>query len=229
MSSVTGASIVRYARRRTEYPFVSQIAARMGHERHGAKQPNRFDPARAAVLDDPARFAYVPPDALVALLELPAGGTLVDFGTGTGLYALEIARRRPDARVIALDEQPPMLAHVRDAIARAGLGNVEAVSPEAVGALAGSVDRVLALNVLHELGDGALDELRSLLAAGATAVVVDWNAEIERPVGPPRDHVYDVADAAARLTGAGFRIVSRSAFPYHHAFVVTTAGATPPN
>ena len=201
----------------------------MSHERHGAKQPNRFDPARAAVLDDPARFAYVSPDALLTLLDLPAGGTLIDFGTGTGLYALEIARRRPDVRVLALDEQPPMLAHVRDAIARSGLGNVEAVSPEALGALAGSADRVVALNVLHELGDHALGELRSLLAPRGSAVFVDWNADVERPVGPPRDHVYGVTDAAARLTGAGFRIVSRSAFAYHHAFVVTPADATTPS
>jgi SAM-dependent methyltransferase len=200
----------------------------VSHERHGAKQPNRFDPARAAVLDDPARFAYVPPDALLTLLDLPAGGTLIDFGTGTGLYALEIARRRPDVRVLALDEQPPMLAHVRDAIARSALGNVEAVSSDALGTLAGTADRILALNVLHELGDRALDELRSLLAGGGTAVFVDWNAEVERPVGPPRDHVYDVADAAARLTGAGLRIVSRSAFAYHHAFVAAPADSTTP-
>ena len=200
----------------------------MSHERHGAKQPDRFDPARASVLDDPARFAYVPPDALLALLEIPAGGTLVDFGTGTGLYAIEIARRRPDVRVLALDEQPQMLAHVRDAITRSGLDNVEAVSSGAVAGLAGSADRILALNVLHELGDLALEEVRTLLAAGGTAVFVDWNAAVDRPVGPPRDHVYDVADAAARLMGAAFRVVSRSTFAYHHAFVVTPVEATPP-
>jgi len=193
----------------------------MTHERHGAKQPNRFDPARAAILDDPARFAYVPPDALLALLEIPPGGTLVDFGTGTGLYALEIARRRPDVRVIALDEQPQMLAHVREAIARCGLGNIEAVASDALAGLAGSADRILALNVLHELGDQALGDVRSLLVDGGTAAFVDWNADVERPVGPPRDHVYDVADAAARLAAAGLRIVSRGTFAYHYAFVVT--------
>ena len=196
----------------------------MSHERHGAKQPNRFDPARAAILDDPARFAYVSPDALLALLEIPAGGTLVDFGTGTGLYALEIARRRPDVRVLALDEQPQMLAHVRDAIARAALDNVEAVSSDAVDALAGSTDRVLALNVLHELGDHALGEVRSLLDAEGTAVFVDWNADVERPVGPPRDHVYSAADAAERLENAGFAVVEQRTFAYHHAFVVEPAG-----
>ena len=193
----------------------------MSHERHGAKQPNRFDPARAAILDDPARFAYVPVEALLDLLQIPAGGTLIDFGTGTGLYALEIARRRPDLRVLALDEQPQMLAHVRDAIALSGLRNVEAATSDAVDALAGSADGILALNVLHELGDHALGEVRSLLAAGANAVFVDWNADADRPVGPPRDHVYNVADAEARLAGAGFGVMNRSTFAYHYAFVVT--------
>ncbi len=199
----------------------------MGHERHGAKQPNRFDPARAAILDDPARFAYVPVDALLELLEIPPGGMLVDFGTGTGLYALEIARRRPDVRVRALDEQPPMLAHVREAIARSGLGNVEALSSDALDALAGTADRILALNVLHELGDEALHEVRSLLDDGGTAVFVDWNAAVARPVGPPRDHVYDVAEATARLAAAGFATVRRREFAYHYAFVVTPVEAVP--
>ena len=201
----------------------------MSHERHGAKQPDRFDPARAAILDDPARFTYVPPDALLALLDIPAAGTLVDFGTGTGLYALEIARRRQDVRVIALDEQPQMLAHVRDAIAHSGLGNVEAVSSDALVTLDGSADRILALNVLHELGDSALGEVRALLTRGGKAVFVDWNAAVERPVGPPRDHVYDAAEAAARLAGAGFAVVSRREFAYHYAFVVTPVEPTPPS
>ncbi len=193
----------------------------MSHERHGAKQPNRFDPARAAILDDPARFAYVPVDDLLAMLDVPPGGTLVDFGTGTGLYALEIARRRPDVRVVALDEQPPMLAHVRAALARAGLSNVEPASSEELPPLAGSVDRVLGLNVLHELGDDALEEVRSLLAARGKAVFVDWNAEAERPVGPPRDHVYGITEAAGRLAKAGFVVGERRTLAYHYALVAS--------
>ncbi|HEV2737874.1 MAG TPA: class I SAM-dependent methyltransferase [Candidatus Elarobacter sp.] len=191
----------------------------MGHERHGAKQPDRFDPARAAILDDPARLRYVPVDTLLSMLDIPAGGTLVDFGTGTGLYAIEIARRRPDVRVLALDEQLPMLAHVRDAIARSGLSNVEPVSPDELGHVRGGSDRILALNVLHELADRALDEVRSLLAGHGKAVFVDWNAEVERPVGPPRDHVYGITEAAQRLAAAGFIVIERPMLAYHYALV----------
>ncbi len=195
----------------------------MSDERHGAKQPDRFDPARAAILDDPARFGYVPVDALVALLAPPAGGTLIDFGAGTGLYAIEIARRRPDVRVVALDEQPRMLEHVADAIARSGLANVEPMAPQGLASLAAAADGVLGLNVLHELGDRALDDVRALLARDGKAVFVDWSADVERPIGPPRDHVYGVAEAADRLRRAGFDVVAAPAFAYHYALVASSA------
>jgi SAM-dependent methyltransferase len=185
------------------------------HDRHGAKQPDRFDPARAAILDDPARFAYVPPDTLLAELAPAPSATLVDFGAGTGLYAIALAQRRPDLRVVALDEQPAMLQHLRAAIERGGVSNVEAIDGSGLAALNGRVGAVLALNVLHELGDAALDELRALLAPDGRALFVDWNADVDRPVGPPRDHVYGPAEALQRLERAGFSAAARAPLPYH--------------
>jgi cyclopropane fatty-acyl-phospholipid synthase-like methyltransferase len=158
-------------------------------------------------------------EVLLAMLELPDGGTLVDFGTGTGLYALEIARRRPDLRVVALDEQPQMLAHVRAAIARAGLANVEAASPDDLASLSGGASGVLALNVLHELGDRALSDVRALVADSGRVAFVDWSADADRPIGPPRDHVYGVAEATDRLVAAGFTVVEQPALAYHYALL----------
>jgi SAM-dependent methyltransferase len=189
----------------------------MGHDRSGAKQPHRFDPARASILDEAGRFAYVPPAALLDALAPPPSSTLLDFGAGTGLYAVELARLRPDLCVLALDEQPAMLEHLRAALARAGVPNVAAIEPAALAALEGSVERVLALNVLHELGDDALGALRSALAPGGAALFVDWNADVERPFGPPEDHVYGPREAERRLAGAGFAVVERGAFAYHYA------------
>jgi SAM-dependent methyltransferase len=191
-----------------------------GDDRHGAKQPDRFDPARASILDDAGRFAYVPPAALLEVLAPPPSSTLLDFGAGTGLYAVELARLRPDLRILALDEQPPMLERLRAAIAQAGVPNVAAIEPPALAAQRGGVERILALNVLHEVGDDALRVLRELLAPpGGAALFVDWNADVDRPFGPPRDHVFGPREAERRLAEAGFAVVGRSAFAYHYALL----------
>jgi SAM-dependent methyltransferase len=199
----------------------------MHDDRHGAKQPERFDPARAARLDDPARFEYLPPAELLALLELDEGATLVDFGTGTGAYAVEVARARPDVLVYALDENEAMLAHLREKLAKSDVTNVTPIEPAELAPLKGRVDRVLALNVLHELGDASLAELRGLLASAGKALIVDWNADAERPHGPPREHVYGVEEARRRLRDSGLSEIGLSSFPYHYAFVVVPSAGIP--
>jgi SAM-dependent methyltransferase len=189
------------------------------HDRHGARQPHRFDPARAGVLDDRDRFAYLPPADLFALLDAPDGGTVVDFGTGTGTYAIELARARPDLRVIALDEQQAMLDKLQAKLTLDPLQNLEVVMARtpAARALEGKVDRVLGLNVLHELGDDALRELLALPALTGRALFVDWSAAVDRDVGPPRDHVYSPEEAAERLESLGFRVQGQRLFRYHYA------------
>ena len=156
-------------------------------DRHGARQPERFDPARAALLDDPSRFGHLPPDEVFEMLAAPAGGRAVDFGTGTGTYAIELARSRPDLEVIALDEQQEMLDLLRAKPAAQKLSNLKALHTNEITKLNGTADRVLALNVLHEVGDEALRAMAALLKPSGTVLVVDWNAGVERPVGPPRD------------------------------------------
>jgi len=193
----------------------------MEHDRHGARQPHRFDPARAKLLDERERFETLPPQDVFALLELTPEATVVDFGTGTGTYALELARSRPDVRVVALDEQAAMLEHLWAKLKETPLKNVEPIlAPSAASeALRGRADRVLALNVLHELGDEALGQLKGLLAPTGLAVFVDWNALVDRPVGPPRDHVYSPAEARAKLQARGLQIVRERNFLWHYAFV----------
>jgi ubiquinone/menaquinone biosynthesis C-methylase UbiE len=185
-------------------------------DRHGARQKERFNPQRAARLDDPARFEYLPVEEVARLLEIPAGGRLVDFGTGTGTYAIELARRRPDIEVVALDELPEMLDRLR-AKPQAALPNLHPLLAAQARSLQ-PADRVLALNVLHELGDAALRALGALLKPQGAALFIDWNAQAERPVGPPADHLYSPAEAQERLERFGFEIEHQELFPYQYAF-----------
>ncbi len=195
----------------------------MTSDRAGAPQPERFSPRKAAMLEDPARLAWLPTADVLELLDLAEGATVVDFGTGTGFYAREIARARPDVTVIAHDEQPAMLAKLHDTLEREPLPNVVPTDPETLPAR-GPQARVLAINVLHELGDRALDEIVALLDRGGRLVVIDWRGDRDRPVGPPRDHVLTPAAAGERLAVAGLTVRETRDFPYHYAIVAERGG-----
>jgi SAM-dependent methyltransferase len=186
-----------------------------GHGRHGAKQPEAFDPARAALLDDPERFTYLPPERVIELLDAPASGMVVDFGTGTGAYAIPLAERRPDLTVIALDEQPRMLDLLRAKPAAGRLANLKPMHTDQIGTIKGAADRILVVNVFHEVGDEPMREMVGLLKPGGSILFIDWNAAVDRPVGPPRDHTYTPADAAKRLENFGLRVEALEPMRYH--------------
>ena len=57
----------------------------------------------------------------VLAARVPAGGRVLDVGTGTGDLALEIARRHPDATVVGLDYTGPMIARAPAKALQAGL------------------------------------------------------------------------------------------------------------
>ncbi|TIS77798.1 MAG: class I SAM-dependent methyltransferase [Mesorhizobium sp.] len=60
-------------------------------------------------------------DRLIAGLDVPAGGTVLELGCGTGRNIVLAARRYPDARFFGLDISAEMLETATAAIAREGL------------------------------------------------------------------------------------------------------------
>ena len=70
----------------------------------------------------------------------------------------------------------------------------------------GHADRVFLLNVLHHVWDepAALGEILRLLAPGGRLVVVDF-AQMDRPVGPPNDHLLSLEEPRAVIAGMGLR------------------------
>lgn len=185
-----------------------------------AFEPYKFDPAKLDRLEDPRRLEWLPPARLSKLLDIPLNGTVLDFGTGTGALIVPIAKSRLDATFYALDEQPAMLEYLHGKLDAQLISNVVPIDPEHARALEGTIDRVLAVNVLHEVTDEDLATLRGFLSAGGFAIVIDWNALVERPAGPPKERCYTPDRARDRLTGAGFTVAPVENFTYHHAFRV---------
>jgi ubiquinone/menaquinone biosynthesis C-methylase UbiE len=167
----------------------------------------KFDPKHADKLENPERLIELPPARLVELLRLTGAETVVDFGAGTGMYTLPLAEAVPLGRVIAVDEQPELLERLRAKLEmRPCAGRVQPVLSQGGRApLEDRVaDRMLIVNVLHHVDDdpGALAEIARLLAPGGLLVAAEF-ARMDRPVGPPNDHVLPLDAVRAMLTGIG--------------------------
>jgi ubiquinone/menaquinone biosynthesis C-methylase UbiE len=165
--------------------------------------PEHLDPAYVAGYDRKAQF-----DPAGDLDDLRSRGlgpasTLIDFGAGTGTFALAAAS--VCRRVIAVDVSPAMVETMRARVAEEGAANVECVqagllSYEHHGA---PVDFIYTRNTLHHLPDLwkgiALSRMAELLVPGgmlrlrdlvfsfdlheAEARIADWidAVAVERP------------------------------------------------
>ena len=194
---------------------------------------HKFDPAKADRLDAPDRDAYLPDDRLVDLLGLEGGETVVDYGAGTGRLALAAERRLAGSgRVLAVDESEEMLARLSERLAAAGSrAEPVLVAENRVPLADASVDRIIAVNLLHEVrGEAALDEMRRLLRPRGALLVADWERgrDPDRPVGPPDDILYTEREAAQELERAGLRVERREGLRYHFALVARPADGRAP-
>ena len=149
------------------------------------------------------------------MLDAPRGGMVIDFGTGTGTFAIEIAKRRSDLHIVALDEQSGMLESLRAKPEAMRLENLETILTDEIDRFAGAADRILALNVLHELGDDALRQIKNLLKPSGAVLFIDWDSSIDRPVGPPKDHTYQCGRGAHAPGGIWVSSRAGSIGKYH--------------
>ena len=158
------------------------------------------------MLDDPGREAWLPTPTLLGTLDAPPDSVVLDFGTGTGRYALALAKERPDLHVVAYDVQPEMVEIVGTRAHEQQLDMLDATD-DSSSLRPRAFDRILVVNVLHEIGDVEVARIASLVRPSGMALFVDWDGGVEREVGPPGDHVHSKAEAIERLARLGFASV----------------------
>ena len=107
----------------------------------------------------------------------PDLGSTLDVGTGTALVAIELRRRAPEARVLAVDLAEEMLALGRRNVEIAGVGGIELQRADAkeLPFATGAFRCVISNSLVHHLPDPAvgLEEMVRVLAPGGLLFVRD--------------------------------------------------------
>jgi ubiquinone/menaquinone biosynthesis C-methylase UbiE len=193
----------------------------------------KFDPSHAAKLENPERLAELPPAELVRLLRLTGAETVIDFGAGTGVYSLPIAEWLPHGTLFAVDEQQVLLDRLRQKLGeQRPAGRVVPVLnlENHVPLPDGAGDRILMINVLHHIYDepAALAEVTRLLRRGGLLVSVEF-ARMDRPVGPPNDHVLAADELHAVIARMGLKEIAAyepGEIGLYHVAIVAERGAS---
>jgi ubiquinone/menaquinone biosynthesis C-methylase UbiE len=147
-----------------------------------------FDVKRAGMLDTPGRARELRPrELLKEVAEVRRGQTGVDFGSGTGFFALPMAEMvGEEGRVYAVDNSEVMQAHLREKSPPSNLETVRA-DVTATGLPDAVAEICLLSSILHEVKEPArlVAEAARLLKPGGRMVVVEFRADVDSP-GPPR-------------------------------------------
>ena len=100
------------------------------------------------------------PERRIGEIPVKKGMTVLDYGCGPGRYALPVAKLvGPKGKVFGVDIQPLAISTVKHKAAHEALSNIEAILVDSynTGIQSSSVDMVLLLDILHQIGDcGAL-------------------------------------------------------------------------
>ncbi len=179
-------------------------------------------------------FAHPPTN--VDSLSIVPGMNVADFGSGSGVYTLLIAKAlNHSGRIYAVDIQRDLLRRTHTEATQQGLNDVLEViwgDLESVGGSKiadGCLDLVLASNILFQLPDKAalLREARRVLKATGRLVIIDWSDSFGG-MGPTKDDVVSKESVLDLVRANGYELTREfNAGAHHYGLIIRPVAITP--
>jgi len=121
----------------------------------------------------------------LALADLPQPRSVLDLGTGTGVVAIALAQRYPEAEILGIDLSPGMIDEARRKVPPEVAGRVsfEVGDASALGCSDGAFDLVVLSNMIP-----FFDELARIVAPEGT-LVLSFSKGAETPIYVPSERL----------------------------------------
>ena len=183
----------------------------------------RFDDAErwSKVFDDPARDGWQRPAEVIRALKLAPDAAVADIGSGTGYFAVRLARVAPNGRVYGADIGPDMVRFLNERAAKEKLANLAShLAAEADPKLPAPVDLALLVDTYHHVAKRAdyFARLRGSLKPGGRVAIIDFR--LDSPTGPPVEHRIAPERVRAEMEQAGYRLLEEHGFLPNQYFLV---------
>ncbi|MGH8703578.1 MAG: class I SAM-dependent methyltransferase [Burkholderiales bacterium] len=149
------------------------------------------------MFDNPARDAWQKPDEVIRALVLPPDAVVADIGSGTGYFAVRLARAVPQGRVFGVDIEPDMVRYLNERAERESLSNLASYRGDADDPrLPVPVDLAILVAVYHLIGtrEQYFRRLRAALKPGGRVAIID------APRFPPEQVKQELAHAGFELS-----------------------------
>ena len=177
---------------------------------HGEQHMHRrFDDAEkwSKIFDDPARDAWQKPAEVIAALKLAPDAIVADIGSGTGYFAVRLARAVPRGKVYGADLEPDMVKFLNARATRESLGNLTSHAASEEGPnLPAPVDLALVVDTYHHIPRRTryFERLKAALRPGGRVAIIDFR--LESPTGPPVKHRIPPDQVKTEMERAGYRL-----------------------
>ena len=158
---------------------------------------------------------------MLAALELPADGKLVDIGSATGYFPVRFAKAMPQGVVYGVDLEPTLVNYLTLRAHREGLTNLIALTCTADDpCVPEPVDVAFLCDTYHHIDDRVayFRRLQDALTPDGRLVVVDFLPG-ELPVGPPPGHKLSAERVTEELAEAGYERVAEHTLTHQYLLV----------
>jgi len=163
---------------------------------------------------------FLSPEEVVSGLDINPGERVLDFGAGSGFWAIPIAKKvGRDGHVFVADAKEENISVIKSKAERFGLDNLSYyLAPYEFSEMPiqTKVDTILCSNILSEIttGDMMYSQVKKLAKEGTKLIIIDWKRESE--LGPRAERRINEEDVIIKARKVGFEFKKLLSAGAHH-------------
>ncbi|MBN1654438.1 MAG: class I SAM-dependent methyltransferase [Deltaproteobacteria bacterium] len=170
------------------------------------------------------RLNVIQVERVVDTLQITAGSTLADIGSGSGLFTRHLANRVDPGVVYAVDINSELLEHIDDTAKKQRIDNIKTVqASEDDPNLPRSVDLIFICDTLHYIHfpDRYVNKLRSYVDEGGQIAIINFFRN-----WPPMSNRFERKQLESWMHQAGFVLKAEHDFLEDRYFLIFERQAT---